>query len=162
MRYPAKTVIFCVLAVYLLLGAALCQALTPEERKIVGQMRDSITQLRGKLEAAQAANEGALSALALAAAQSVDLVDEARSAAARAASLAAERDRIAAELSVAEAKAADLNKKYQRAQLIIAIAAAVIAGLLAVQFTHNLQPPYGILVPVAAGAAAFFGVYIIL
>jgi multidrug efflux pump subunit AcrA (membrane-fusion protein) len=152
---------FAIIIIYLLLGAY-AFGLTPEEKKLVGQMRDSISLLRAKVEEAQSANDSALSALSLAATESAVLTAEARTAAAATATLAAERDQLASDLSTAATKYERLNARYQQAQLIIALVSAFFVGLLALQFTHNLQPPYGLLVPLIAGAAAFFAIYIIL
>lgn len=145
-----------------LLAGVLAFGLTHEEKKIVSQMRDSISLLRAKLEGAQSANEDALAALSLAATQTSELTTQARLAAEQAAALAAERDRLAAELSAAKVEYDKLNARYQTAQLIVALTTAFAVGLIVLQFTHNLQPPYGILVPIAAGAAAFFTITIIL
>lgn len=150
-----------ILLVYLLAGI-LAFGLTPEEKKIVGQMRDSLSLLRVKLESAQSANDNALAALSLAATQTADLTAQARLAADQTATLASERDRLATELSDAKVQYDKLNARYQTAQLIIALTTAFAVALIVLQFTHNLQPPYGLLVPIAAGAAAFFTIYIIL
>lgn len=136
--------------------------LTPEERRVVSQMKDTIVVLRGKLETAQKANGSALSALTQAVAQSAELTEQAKAAAEQCAQLAAERDRLSGEIAVAKAKYDKLNSRYQTAQLIVALFTGFAVGLIVLQFTHALQPPYGLIVPIAAGAAAFFGIYIIL
>jgi hypothetical protein len=159
----SKLLILAVILAYLFFGfTTMCFGLTAQERVVVGQMKDAIGDLRGQLEAAQAANASALEALTESARQAGVLVTQAKEAGDRAAAMASERDTLLADLSRFEIKHRDLNSKYQRAQFIIALAAGIIAALLALQFTHNLQPPYGLIVPIAAGAAAFFGTYMIL
>jgi hypothetical protein len=158
MRYFALALI---LVSYCGFGAV-AFGLTPAERETVTQMRDSLLDLRGKLEAAQTANASALSALSAAAFQTSSLVEQAKVAADRVAALAAERDTLTEALASAEVKYVALNRRYQTAQLIIAIVSAFLVGLFVLQFTHNLQPPYGIIVPLGAGAAAFSAIYIIL
>ena len=158
MRYFALALI---LVSYFGVGA-LAFGLTPSERETVVQMKGSLLDLRGKLESAQTANASALTALSAAAMQTSSLVEQAKLAADQVAALAAERDSFAAELVVAAKKYDALNARYQTAQLIIAVFTGVAVGLIVLQFTHNLQPPYGIVVPLAVGAAAFFAIYIIL
>lgn len=142
-----------------LAAATLALGLTPQEKAIVGQMRDSISLLRTKLDGAQSANDSALSALTIAASQSADLSAQVQTAAAQVTLLAAERDALAARIAAADIAYERLNARYQTAQLIIALVSAFLVGLLVLQFTHRLSPPYGFIVPVAAGAAAFFAIY---
>ena len=142
--------------------AATAFALTSEERQTVLEMKDTILVLRSSLDNANKANDRALSALSNAIDQTGVLTQKLKIAAEQAAALTAERDQLAAELSVAKVKYDKLNTRYQTAQLIIALSVAFAVGMLTLQFTHNLTPPYGIIVPIAAGASAFFGIYIIL
>jgi hypothetical protein len=148
--------------IYLILFTGTLWALTPKEKELVSQMRDSLTTLRGKLTEAQTSNDTALKALSAGSFQISELLEQAKQAAEEAAQLAEERDMLAAEIRVAQIKYEKLNNRYQTAQLIIALLAAFFIGLLTLQFTHNLQPPYGLLVPVIAGVAAFFTIYIVL
>jgi hypothetical protein len=137
-------------------------ALTSTEREVVVEMRDTITLLRSSLDSARRANERSLAALTAASAQATDLTARLKVAADETAQLVAERDHLTSEISAARVNYAKLNARYQTAQLIIALSVAFAVGMLAMQFTHTLTPPYGIIVPIAAGAAAFFGIYIIL
>ena len=142
--------------------AATALALTPEERQVVGEMRDTIAFLRVSLDNANKSNDRVLGALNTAIGQSEALTQRLKVAAEQAAVLTAERDTLSADLSVAKVNYDKLNHRYQTAQLIIALSVAFAVVMLTLQFTHNLTPPYGIIVPIAAGAAAFFGIYIIL
>ena len=137
-------------------------ALTQEERATVVEMRETILLLRAGLDSAYKANERALAAVANASAQTADLSKRLKVAAEEVAQLAAERDRLTTDLAAMKVNYVRLNARYQTAQLIIALSVAFAVGMLAMQFTHTLTPPYGIIVPIAAGAAAFFGIYIIL
>jgi hypothetical protein len=148
------------LAFFLFAASAL--ALTPSERQTVSEMRDTITLLRGSLDSARRANERSLNALASASAQTTELTERLKVAADEAAQLAAERDHLSGEIAVAKVKYDKLNTRYQTAQLIIALVVGFAVGLIALQFTHALLPPYSVLVPIAAGIAAFFGIYIVL
>jgi hypothetical protein len=150
-----------ILLAYLLAGAC-AFGLSPEEKKIVSQMRDSISLLRAKLENAEAANSSALAALTLAAQQTTSLTEQARLASEQVAALAAERDSLTGRLASARHDYERLNARYQTAQLLIAIVSAFLVGILTLQLTHHLQPPYGLLVPIAAGTAAFFTIYNVL
>lgn len=159
----SKLVLLAVILAYLLFGfTTLVFGLTPDERQVLQDARASLSDLKGKLQSARELNESQLVALRDASQQSASLLAKAKEASDQAAQMAGERDSLASELSRFEAKHKDLNAKYQRAQFIIALAAGIIAGLLALQFCHNLQPPYGLVVPIAAGVAAFFGIYMIL
>jgi len=153
MKFLLTVFIFC---------SASAFALTPTEREVVVEMRDTITLLRSSLDSARRANERSLAALHAASAQTADLTARLKVAADEAAQLVAERDHLTSELSVAKVNYAKLNARYQTAQLIIALSVGFAVGMLALQFTHNLMPPYGIIVPIAAGVAAFFGITIIL
>lgn len=137
-------------------------ALTPDERQVVQEMRDTISSLRTSLDSANKANDRVLGALNTAIGQTEALTQKLKVAAEEAAVLTSERDTLAADLSVAKVKYDKLNHRYQTAQLIIALTTAFAVAMLTLQFTHSLTPPYGIIVPIAAGAAAFFGIYIIL
>lgn len=150
------------LAAILLISASPLFALTAQERQTVVEMRDTISLLRLNLDSARKANERSLSALAAASAQTADLTARLKQAAEEVAHLAAERDRLTTDLAAMKVNYDRLNARYQTAQLIIALSVAFAVGMLAMQFTHTLTPPYGIIVPIAAGAAAFFGIYIIL
>lgn len=150
------------LAAILFLSASPLFALTAQERQTVVEMRDTISLLRSNLDSARKANERSLSALSAASAQTADLTARLKQAAEEVAQLAAERDRLTTDLAAMKVNYDRLNTRYQTAQLIIALSLAFAVGMLTLQFTHNLTPPYGIVVPVAAGAAAFFGTYIIL
>jgi tRNA U34 5-carboxymethylaminomethyl modifying GTPase MnmE/TrmE len=150
------------LALYLILFLTSALALTPKEKELVSQMRDSLTSLRTKLNDAQTSNNEALKALSLSSVHIAQLLEQSKQAAEEAAKLTEERDSLAEEIRVAQVRYEKLNNRYQTAQLIIALLAAFFIGLLTLQFTHNLQPPYGLLVPILAGAAAFFTIYIVL
>jgi septal ring factor EnvC (AmiA/AmiB activator) len=150
------------LLLLLIFAASTAFGLTPEEKELVLQMRESVSALRSKLISAQKSNSASLSALAQAAEQTQELNAQLKDAAEQSAALAADRDRIASELAVAEVRYEKLNRRYQTAQLIIALTTAFAVGMIVLQFTHSLQPPYGFLVPIGAGVAAFFAIYIIL
>lgn len=150
------------LAAILLFSAPALFALTAQERQTVVEMRDAISLLRSNLDSARKANERSLAALSAASAQTADLTARLKQAAEEVAQLAAERDRLTTDLAAMKVNYDRLNARYQTAQLIIALSVAFAVGMLAMQFTHTLTPPYGIIVPIAAGAAAFFGIYIIL
>lgn len=137
-------------------------ALTDKEKEIVSEMRNTINVLRTKLVDAQNSNDSALKALSSSTFQVSQLIEQSKLAAEQTAKLAEERDTLIDEARVAQVKYEKLNRRYQTAQLIIALLAAFFVGLLTLQFTHNLQPPYGLLVPIILGAAAFFTIYIIL
>jgi hypothetical protein len=145
-----------ILLAYLLAGAC-AFGLSPEEKKIVSQMRDSISLLRAKLENAEAANSSALAAQ-----QTTSLTEQARLASEQVAALAAERDSLTGRLASARHDYERLNARYQTAQLLIAVVSAFLVGILTLQLTHHLQPPYGLLVPIATGTAAFFTIYNVL
>lgn len=137
-------------------------ALTQSEREVVTQMKDTITELRGKLNEAELANDSALASLTLAAIQTMDLTSLAKTAQARAAEMTAQRDMLQDENMVQAAKITALNAKYQRAQFIIAIVSAMAALLLVFQFTSRLQTPYNFLVPVAVAVGVFGFMYALL
>ena len=147
---------------YMLLFCSSAWALTPSEKEVVIQMRDTISGLRTRLTDAQNSNDSALKALSASTLQVAELIEQTKKAAHEAARIASERDALADEISVAKVNYDKLNIRYQRAQLVIAIFTAIFVGLIVLQFTHNLQPPYGFLVPILAGTAAFFAVYWVL
>jgi hypothetical protein len=151
-----------ILSIFLIVFSVQLFALTPEERVVVSQMRDTVNSLRVKLTDAQLKNDTALNALSESALQMSSLMFQAQKAAESVAALTNERDNLKDDLASSKLKYDKLNVRYQRAQLIIAIFAAFFVGLIVLQFTHNLQPPYGLLVPVVAGAAAFITIYFIL
>ena len=150
------------LAALIFLSAPALFALTAQERQTVVEMRDTISLLRSNLDSARKANERSLAALSAASAQTADLTARLKQAAEEVAQLTAERDRLTTDLAAMKVNYDRLNTRYQTAQLIIALSLAFAVGMLTLQFTHNLTPPYGIIVPIAAGASAFFGIYIIL
>lgn len=145
---------------FVLLSSA--AALTDEERKIVVQMKDTITELRQKLEGAERANLSALDSIALATAQLSDLHIEAKAAEAEAAILRADLFEKTDALNALKVSYERLNGKYQFLQLLVAMLGAVSSALLVFQFTHRLTPPYNLLFPVLTGAAVFGAVYIAL
>jgi septal ring factor EnvC (AmiA/AmiB activator) len=149
-------------ATLLAIFAANSQALTPAERVVVLDMQATIAQLRGKIKAADNANAKTLRSLAAASSQLQSLKQELASAERQIQQVVAERDALAGDLEKAKKQIAHLNKKYQRAQFIIASVVALLATLIAVYFTHFLKPPYNLVIPAAAAAAAFAVVYIIL
>jgi len=151
-----------ILSIFLIVFSVQLFALTPEERVVVSQMRDTVNSLRVKLTDAQLKNDTALNALSESALQMSSLMFQAQKAAESVAALTNERDNLKDDLASSKLKYDKLNVRYQRAQLIITIFAAFFVGLIVLQFTHNLQPPYGLLVPVVAGAAAFITIYFIL
>jgi hypothetical protein len=137
-------------------------ALTPEERVVVAQMKDTIGSLRSKLSAADRANVSALSALTKAANQMTVLQEDLRSADARFKKTITERDQYAADLQKAKERYEALNKRYQTAQFIIAIVSAVLTGLVVFYFSQALLPPYNLIAPLGAGGAVFAAIYFIL
>ena len=149
----------------ILLFLFFCQvsfALTPKETELVMQMQGVIKDLRAKLTDTQVRNDEALKALSSSSFQIAQLIEQARLANETMGELMVERDALSEKLATFQVKYDKLNHKYQTAQLIIALLAAFFVGLITLQFTHNLQPPYGLLVPVFAGAAVFFTIYIVL
>lgn len=130
-------------------------ALTPDERVIVTQMKDTITELRSKYDAQVAANASALGAISLAMIQSADAVKSATDAQAQAAAMTAERDSLKDRTMVLDAKLAKLNHQYQFAQFIIAGVSAFAVALLVFQFTKSLPLPYNIVAPLGAAGVAY-------
>lgn len=152
-------------ALFLILSFALLSsafALTEEERKIVVQMKDTITELRQKLEGAERANLSALDSLSLATAQLSDLHSEAKAAEIETAILRADLFEKTDALNALKVRYERLNGKYQFLQLLVALLGAVSSALLVFQFTHRLTPPYNLIFPILAGSAVFGAVYIIL
>jgi len=151
---PSKLALAIVFAIVILLvGRA--YSLTPDERKIVGQMKDTITELRGKLQTAQDANDQALASLTLASLQTSELSLVAKVAQEHAMEMTAERDMLADENSFLQIKIEKLNQKYQRAQFIIALVSSVAVILLVFQFSRLLPIPYNLVAPLGAGAATY-------
>lgn len=146
----------------LFLSAVSAFALTPVERRVVEQMKDTIVELRGKLSEAQGANDAALASLSLATTQSVDLTMQARLAAEQAAMLTAERDQLRGDLAVITVKLNKLNAKYQFAQFLVAVTVAAFVGLLCFYLTQGLLAPYKFLIPAGAAGAAYLIVVSIL
>ena len=153
---PAKRIAAWFIAAILFLILSTCaKALTPAEREIVTQMRDTITDLRAKHEAQIQANDSALTSLSLALIQTADLTTAAKAAQDQAAAMTAERDTLKDEAIVKDAKIAKLNQQYQRAQFIIAAVSALAALLLVFQFTKSLPLPYNFGIPAGAAAATY-------
>jgi chromosome segregation ATPase len=141
---------------------ASAHALTPSERAVVLDMQETISQLRGKIQAADRANAKTLRSLAAASSQVRTLKTELVIAERQIQDLAAERDALGAKLEKAEREIKHLNKKYQWAQFLIASVVALLATVVAVYFSHFLIPPYNFIAPAVAAAAAFGLVYIVL
>ena len=137
-------------------------ALTPAQRAVVQEMQATITQLRGKIQAADRANARTLQSLAAASSQVRTLKTELAAAEKTIQQVVAERDALAGDLEKAKKEIKHLNKKYQRAQFIIAAVVALLATVVAVYFTHFLIPPYNLIAPAVAAVAAFGLIYIIL
>ena len=137
-------------------------ALTPAERAVVQEMQATITQLRGKIQSADRANAKTLQSLAAASSQVRTLKEELAAAEKTIQQVVAERDSLAGDLEKAKKEIKHLNKRYQTAQFIIAAVVALLAAVIAVYFTHFLVPPYNLIAPAVAAAAAFALVYIIL
>lgn len=153
---PAKWIAAWFIAAILFLILSTCaKALTPAEREIVTQMKDTITDLRGKYEAQVVANDSALTSLSLAVIQTADLTTAAKAAQDQAAAMTAERDTLKDLTMVQEAKIAKLNQQYQRAQFIIAGVSALAALLLVFQFTKSLPFPYNAGIPIAAAVSTY-------
>lgn len=142
--------------------ATSAQALTPAERAVVLDMQATIAQLRGKIKAADNANAKTLRSLAIASSQLKSLKEELAEAEKTIQQIVSERDALAGDLEKSKKEIAHLNKRYQTAQLIIASVVALLATVIAVYFTHFLIPPYNLIIPAAAAAAAFGIVYVIL
>ena len=142
--------------------ATSAHALTPSERAVVLDMQATISQLRGKIQAADRANAKTLRSLAAASSQVQSLKDELVLAEKQIQELASERDALGAKLEKAEKEIKHLNKRYQFAQFLIASVVALLAAVIAVYFTHFLIPPYNLIAPAVEAAAAFGLVYIIL
>jgi septal ring factor EnvC (AmiA/AmiB activator) len=142
--------------------ATSAHALTPAERAVVQEMQETITQLRGKIQSADRANAKTLQSLAAASSQVRTLKTELAAAEKTIQQVVAERDALAGDLEKAKKEIAHLNKKYQWAQFLIASVVALLATVIAVYFSHFLIPPYNLIAPAVAAAAAFGLVYIIL
>lgn len=147
---------------FILLFVSAATALTPEERKVVSQMKDTIVSLRSKLSAADRANTTALAALTRASNQMTALHDDLRLADARFKQTITERDRYADDLQKSKERYTALNKRYQTAQFIIAIVSAVLTGLVVFYFSQALLPPYNLIAPLGAGSMVFAAIYFIL
>jgi septal ring factor EnvC (AmiA/AmiB activator) len=148
------------IAVALLATSA--QALTPSERAVVLDMQATIAQLRGKIKSADNANAKTLRSLAVASSQLKSLKQELADAEAKIQQIVAERDALAGDLEKAQKEIKHLNKRYQFAQFLIASVVALLVAVIAVYFTHFLIPPYNLIAPAVAAAAAFGLVYVIL
>jgi septal ring factor EnvC (AmiA/AmiB activator) len=142
--------------------ATSAHALTPAERAVVQEMQETITQLRGKIQSADRANAKTLQSLAAASSQVRTLKTELAAAEKTIQQVVAERDALAGDLEKAQKEIKHLNKRYQTAQFIIAAVVALLATVVAVYFTHFLVPPYNLIAPAVAAAAAFGLVYIVL
>ena len=155
---PAKWIavwMVCGIIFLILASCPKARALTPSEREIVTQMKDSITDLRGKYEAQVEANNSALSSLSLAVIQSADLTAAAKFAQEQAATMTAERDQLKDDGILKDTKIAKLNHQYQFAQFIIAGVSAFAVALLVFQFTKSLPMPYNIVAPLGAAGVAY-------
>jgi chromosome segregation ATPase len=155
-----KTLTFTILLILFFAGAA--AGLTPEERAVVTQMKDTIVSLRAKLTAADRANASALTALTKASNQMTALQDDLRIADTRFKQTITERDQYATELQKAKERYEALNKRYQTAQFIIAIVSAVLTGLVVFYFSQALLPPYNVIAPLGAATTVFAAIYFIL
>ena len=151
--------IFVLVAVILAPSAL---ALTPTERQIVSNMKTAVTQLRGKLAEAETANREYLNALTKAKAEASALHEQASQAAIATAQIAAERDEVSAQLAAANVRYEKLNKRYQTAELIIAISVGIIALITGLQLGAGLPPQYRLAVGAGCGLAAAGAVYIFL
>jgi septal ring factor EnvC (AmiA/AmiB activator) len=152
--------LLAILAVALVATSA--QALTPAERAIVLDMQATIAQLRGKIKSADNANAKTLRSLAVASSQLQSLKQELVTAEKQIQQIVAERDALAGDLEKAKKEIKHLNKRYQTAQFIIASVFALLVTVVTVYFTHFLKPPYNLVIPAVAAAAAFGLVYVIL
>ena len=137
-------------------------ALTPTERQIVSNMKAATTSLRGKLAEAETANREYLNALTKAKSEASALHEQASQAAIAAAQIAAERDEVSAQLAAANIRYEKLNKRYQTAEMIIAITVGIIALILGLQLGAGLPPQYRLAVGIGCGIAAASAVYIFL
>ena len=159
---PAKWIAAWILcAIVFVIVASCARALTPAERDVVTQMKDTITELRTKLDAQVAANASALQSLSLAVVQAVDLTTAAQHAQEQAAVMTAERDQLKDDGIVKDKKIAFLNQKYQFAQFLIAAVSAFAVALLVFQFTRSLPAPYNFILPLG-GAGFAYGIITIL
>lgn len=149
-KFKARCLAFWIMA--LLLGiAAPAHSLTTQEREIVAGMRQAITALRGKLREAESANRSYLRHAQVAREQVQVLQESAKAAEIAAAALAAERDQLAADYAIQTEHLKRVNKRYQTAQFIIAVAVAGFVGLLAFQLAAAIPLQYR--VGASAGAA---------
>jgi len=169
---PAKWIAAWFIAAILFLILSTCaKALTPAEREIVTQMKDTITDLRAKYEAQVIANDSALTSLSLAVIQTADLTTAAKAAQEQAAAMTAERDMLkdtvaAQEKTIALQKADKANLlasfhtfKFWTASIVAALIAAIAALLIFRFMAPALNTPAGLMLafglPAAAGAAVF-------
>ena len=153
---PAKWIAAWFICAILFLIIASCgKALTVQEREIVTQMKETITDLRGKYEAQVVANNSALASLSMAVIQAADLTSAAKVAQDQAAEMTAERDALKDRTIVLDAKLAKLNHQYQFAQFIIAGVSAFAVALLVFQFTKSLPMPYNVVAPLGAAGVAY-------
>ena len=151
---PAKWIAAWILcAIVFVIVASCAKGLTPAERDVVTQMKDTITELRTKLDAQVAANASALQSLSLAVVQAVDLTTAAQH--------AQEQDQLKDDGIVKDKKIAFLNQKYQFAQFLIAAVSAFAVALLVFQFTRSLPAPYNFILPLG-GAGFAYGIITIL
>lgn len=155
-----KTLILTTLLTLFFAGAA--AGLTPEERAVVTQMKDTIVSLRAKLTAADRANASALTALTKASNQMTALQDDLRLADARFKQVITERDQHAQDLQKAKERYGALNKRYQTAQFIIAVVSGLLAAGIAFYFSRGLMPPYSLIFPLGTGATVFGLIYLVI
>jgi hypothetical protein len=160
---PAKWIaVWIICAVVFFLFAICAKALTPAEREVVTGMRDTITELRGKLDGAEKANDAALQSLTLANTQLVNLHDALQLADEQVRAVAGERDQALAAADRLTVAMHALNQKYQFAQFLIAVTTAMLAGVGTMYLTRGLQFPYNCAVPAGVAGAAYMLVTILL
>lgn len=140
--------------------------LTPSEREVVTQMKDTIVDLRGKLSGAEAANDSALQSLTTVSAQMVLMQSNLTTADAQVRALALDRDRAEKALSGEREAHAKTMAKYHSIKFYVggtlALLAGALAGLLILRFgglALNSIPgaavAFGVPVAVAASTFAF-------
>jgi len=150
-----KNILLWLIVFIFLFCGKLMFALTPGEREIVGQMKDTIIELRGQVTAADIRVDAATASLVSSAATQNALISDLKAKELEVQNIILERDQAVADLALQKAKYAALNVKYQRAQFIIAIVTSLLAGVMVFYITQGLAVPYNVMIPLGAAGAVY-------
>jgi hypothetical protein len=175
---PAKRIAFWFVCLIVFLISAKCFGLTPEERAIVGQMKEQIVYLRDsgeklnvenerireQADIAAVANTAAMVKLGDAVEKMLTLQADLRLADEAVKNLTLERDRLAQDLVHANAKVDAAVAKLHRLKNFAGIAGGILAGLLALLLVLrfaglSLNTWGGVAVLVGLPLAAFAAVF---